>query len=368
MIKNKFILSVLLFFSISALAQEKLLKQTSFCDNWYIQPQVGGRYTISSGEFGKLITPVGGIAVGKDFCPAVGTRISLLGAGNKDWGTFEHNYYKWSSLEAYFDVLFNFHNLFGHYQENRMFNLKGIMGLGYGHGFRNEPIANFKTNNAIGRIGLLFDFALNSAWSLNLEGTVSATTDAFDSKLSVGEKTAKYDAWVNVMLGASYRLKNRDGSRGFKLVDAADTELVKALNEKINEQQAVIASYKPCPEAMPCPEVEPEKKKLALDAVVVFGLGKTSIASNQQATVYNVAEFMKQNPDARITITGYADAGTGTPAINQKLSEQRAKAVAEELVANYGIDADRIVLSGKGSAVQPYRENEWNRAVIMLAE
>ena len=118
----------------------------------------------------------------------------------------------------------------------------------------------------------------------------------------------------------------------------------------------------------PCPEIEPVKKKVALDAVIVFGLGKTSIAPNQRATVFNVAEFMKENPDAKITIIGYADAGTGTSAINQKLSEQRAKVVADELVANYGIDAGRIVLSGKGSTVQPYRENEWNRAVIMLAE
>ena len=241
--RKQLLITLLFVFSLCSFSQEKLLNQTSFCDNWYIQPQMGGRYTISSGEFGKLITPVGGVAIGKDFCPAVGTRISLLGSGNKDWGTFEHEYYRWSSLEAYFDVLFNFQNIFGHYREDRVFNLKGIMGLGYGHGFRNEPIADFKTNNAIGRVGLLFDFALNRAWSLNLEGTISATTDAFDSKISVGEKTAKYDAWVNVMLGASYRFKNRDGGRGFKLVDAADTELIKALNDKINEQQAVIASY-----------------------------------------------------------------------------------------------------------------------------
>lgn len=365
--KSRFVLIVFLLFPVFASAQEKALKQTGFWDNWYVQPQIGGRYTISSGEFGKLITPMGGVALGKDFCPAIGTRVSLFGAGNKDWGTFEHDYYKWNSLEAYFDVLFNFQNIFGHYREDRMFNLKGIMGLGYAHGFRNEPIADFKTNNAVGRIGLLFDFALNKAWSLNLEGTVNATTDAFDSKISVGEKTAKYDAWVNVMLGVSYRFKHH-GNRGFQLVDVADADLIKSLNQKINEQQAIIDAHRPCPEATPCPEAEPVKKELALDAVVMFGLGKSAVAANQQVTVFNIAKFMKENPDTKIEITGYADADTGTSTINQRLSEQRAKAVADELIHKYGIDSGRIAFSGKGSAVQPYHENAWNRVVIMLAK
>lgn len=33
---------------------------------------------------------------------------------------------------------------------------------------------------------------------------------------------------------------------------------------------------------------------------------------------------MKENPDAKITLTGYADKGTGSDAINDKVAARRA--------------------------------------------
>lgn len=363
---------MLFFIPVLSPGQEKALKQYGFRDNWNIQAQFGGRYMISSGEFGELLTPTIALTIGKEFCPAIGTRIALVGASNRDWGTFENDYYKWNSLEAYLDVLFNFNKLFCRYKEDRLFAVTGIMGLGYGHGFKNEPIADFETNNAIGRVGLQVRFRLNKSLNLNLEGTINATTDAFDSKISVGEKTSKYDAWVNAMLGISYRFRNHDGSRKFALVNTADAAEIKLLNDKINEQQTIIASHKPCPEAKPEPEIlqpaPPAKETILLDAVVIFGLGKSDITPNQETTIYNVARFMKENPDLKIGITGYADAQTGNTEINQLLSEKRVATIARELIHKYGIAAERIRVDSKGSSIQPYRENSWNRVVIMVTE
>lgn len=80
--------------------------------------------------------------------------------------------------------------------------------------------------------------------------------------------------------------------------------------------------------------------------------------------VYNIAEYMKANPDARIVVRGYADKDTGTSAYNMKLSERRAQAVADILTGDYGISADRLILEAAGSDVQPYSTNDWNRIVI----
>ena len=50
-----------------------------------------------------------------------------------------------------------------------------------------------------------------------------------------------------------------------------------------------------------------------------------------------------------------------------KLSEKRAKAVAKELQAKYGIPSDQITVEWKGCEEQPYSINNWNRVVIMTS-
>ena len=50
------------------------------------------------------------------------------------------------------------------------------------------------------------------------------------------------------------------------------------------------------------------------------------------------------------------------------LSERRAKAVANALINEYGIDSSRVSVDWKGDTEQPYAENDWNRVAIFFAE
>ena len=70
---------------------------------------------------------------------------------------------------------------------------------------------------------------------------------------------------------------------------------------------------------------------------------------------------------ATVTVTGYADRGTGTAAFNDRIAARRADVVEAELV-NRGIARDRIVKSSKGSRVQPFNDNDMNRVTICIAE
>ena len=79
-----------------------------------------------------------------------------------------------------------------------------------------------------------------------------------------------------------------------------------------------------------------------------------------------VAEFMKRNPEAKVSITGYADKGTGNARINKKYSQERANKFKDELVKNYGINASRIITDAKGDTVQPFADNDKNRCVIII--
>ena len=78
----------------------------------------------------------------------------------------------------------------------------------------------------------------------------------------------------------------------------------------------------------------------------------------------NIADWMKQHPEAKVVLTGYADAGTGTKAINRAISEKRANSISEILTGQYGIAKERISIDFKGDSEQPFKENDKNRVVI----
>ena len=50
------------------------------------------------------------------------------------------------------------------------------------------------------------------------------------------------------------------------------------------------------------------------------------------ANVRNIADHVKDNAIKKLVVTGYADAKTGTPEYNQKLSEKRAESVKRALI------------------------------------
>ena len=120
---------------------------------------------------------------------------------------------------------------------------------------------------------------------------------------------------------------------------------------------------------LPCPEVVEQQtvvvqENAPLLATVRFTINSAKISREEMVNVYNMAEYLKANPDQNIVIVGYADKDTGTSAYNMSLSKRRAEAVRDALVNKYGINPDRLSISAEGSNVQPYDVNNWNRIVI----
>jgi outer membrane protein OmpA-like peptidoglycan-associated protein len=149
------------------------------------------------------------------------------------------------------------------------------------------------------------------------------------------------------------------------------------LNDQVNELRGKLSRTKnelaaakaqlPCPDPAPITEMsELTVSQSALPVTTVrFTLNSDKITNEQKVNVYNMAQWLESNPDATITICGYADDQTGSPEYNMDLSERRAKAVYDMLVNEYGINAERLSTQAFGSNVQPYDTNNWNRIVIM---
>jgi lipid-binding SYLF domain-containing protein len=88
---------------------------------------------------------------------------------------------------------------------------------------------------------------------------------------------------------------------------------------------------------------------------VHFATGKADITPDSEAALANTAQAMKDNPDWKIQVEGFTDS-TGDEAANLKLSEDRAKAVANWL-ADHGVDRSRLTTKGYGEN-KPVASNE----------
>lgn len=82
---------------------------------------------------------------------------------------------------------------------------------------------------------------------------------------------------------------------------------------------------------------------------VNFEKSKTILVKGAETKLDEVAEYLKQNLKAQIEIAGHTDNEGSDQRLNQRLSEFRAKVIANYLF-NKGISPDRIITIGKGSS------------------
>jgi outer membrane protein OmpA-like peptidoglycan-associated protein len=88
---------------------------------------------------------------------------------------------------------------------------------------------------------------------------------------------------------------------------------------------------------------------------IFFATGKADLSNESLMELERMEELLNENQKVRVEISGHTD-NTGSVATNKKLSEARAKAVADYLVSK-GIDAGRLVYVGYGSDM-PVGSNE----------
>jgi outer membrane protein OmpA-like peptidoglycan-associated protein len=87
---------------------------------------------------------------------------------------------------------------------------------------------------------------------------------------------------------------------------------------------------------------------------IFFESNKYELKSESEAELNEVVQLMRENPTLRIQISGHTD-NSGKATDNQGLSENRAKAVTNYLVAK-GVPATRLIYKGYGDT-QPIAEN-----------
>jgi outer membrane protein OmpA-like peptidoglycan-associated protein len=86
----------------------------------------------------------------------------------------------------------------------------------------------------------------------------------------------------------------------------------------------------------------------------VFDAGKASLQPSAMTAIDRLAQLLSVYPERSVRIEGHTDS-VGDDATNQQLSERRALAVRDALLAR-GVDASRIEAAGYG-ATRPIADN-----------
>ena len=89
-----------------------------------------------------------------------------------------------------------------------------------------------------------------------------------------------------------------------------------------------------------------------------FASGSAALPARELPTLERVAQLLAERPDLKARVEGHTDS-SGSPQLNQRLSEQRAEAVMRALVAR-GIDAERVSSLGLGPD-RPIADNTTDR-------
>ncbi|MFP5471706.1 MAG: OmpA family protein [Bacteroidia bacterium] len=95
---------------------------------------------------------------------------------------------------------------------------------------------------------------------------------------------------------------------------------------------------------------------------IFYDLDKATLRPESKAELERLNRLMIENPTLKIELSGHTDS-RGSDAYNQKLSENRARAVVDYLI-NLGISKDRLVFVGYGEQKPILTDDEINKLKI----
>lgn len=351
---------------------------SSWRDNWFIQLGAGvsvpftENWMTDGRDDHRHMTAVYNLGVGHWFSPYLGFRFSGY------YGKLHYNYQNMCSAQMAnlnFDIMWDMTSSVCGVNPDRVFSFIPFFGVGgtYTWDFKGYPPTiptdkgkHLKTKEWTLPVSAGFQIRLRMCKYVDFFAELRASFygDNFNNIVN----SDPIECNITAIGGLSFTI----GGRKFTRYNPCDyLGYVNQLNGQVNDLRAQLAAANAALlEAQNQPVQQIVEQPAApvatpLLTTVRFKINSAKITDEEAVNVYNIAQWMKANPDAKVVIDGYADKDTGTAEYNMELSQRRAQAVMDALTGEYGISADRLAMKAYGSDTQPYETNNWNRIVII---
>ena len=343
----------------------------------FITVQGGAQSTFTNEKFTKLITPQAALSFGRYFNSKVGVRLHVQGWEVKGAlpytsATNDLKYstrtgspeYKFKALTGDLVLLLNMSNIIAPHRTCGFFDWVLLAGFGVNYTWDFDEYKNMnrqfyyvqnpepcgtKHSTFNTRVGTQFNFNVSRNFAIGIEIDGNCKNDEFNLKRNYNP-----DFQVSAFLGLTYKFGMKK-----KVVPVIPVE------EEVVEQPAPIPVVKEESKPVVKEEPKPVVKEEPLKETFFYNIRLSD--PDPETTLNKIVAWCNKYPSKGITIKGYADKGTGTPAINVKYAKQRAEKVAKALQEK-GIAASRMDVSSYGDTVQPFSENDRNRCVIVVGE
>lgn len=378
--KKSILLVAAAFGVFAAQAQEttQAIATPKLTDNIQVGIDGGALAPLKGGDFFKDIRGGFGIHVDKMITPTFGMGIE--GYATINTSSWEYNYggHSQTAIDNSYVGLYgrvNLFNLFGGYKcEARKFDIDLIAGAGWGCYYNSIKAADFHNYSYFAtKAGLSFNYNINKNLTVSLKPSVVYNMSNADTKYH----SAAYDARLasfNLFASVAYNI-----NPGFNCVRPYDQAEVDALNAQINDLRSqldgcVAASnaWQAKANGLAAELAACEARKAVVKEVVsntinsvryvFYRVGSSKIQADQQPNIEMIAKYLKNHPDAKLIVKGYASP-EGSAELNAKLAAARAEAVKTALVKKYKVAADRITAQGEGVG-NMFEEDSWNRVAV----
>ena len=392
------VVALLMLGSVAFAQQSKSDEKVEFRPHWGLKVQGGASYTMGEADFGRLISPAAQLSATYDFHHAMGIRFGFSGWQGKGTVVVTDEIYKFHFAQLNADYVLDLANLFGGFKHDRIWTPYVFAGIGAAYGFDNmmagEYIPRYRTVLSkywtmapffVVRAGAGIDFWVSDNVALGIEANTNAYGEKFNSKGSYkadGTPKNNPDFQFSTLLGVKVRFggntRPSQANAAKEAARLAAEAAAKAEAERLAAEKAEaerIAAEKAAAEAAARAEAERiAAEKAAAEAArekvrqeqtinVFFTIGSHAIRATEDAKLVKLADFLKANEDYAVDLVGYSDKATGSASRNMYVSKMRAEAVKARLIA-LGVPAERVNATYVGDTVQPFAENDMNRAII----
>ena len=374
--------------TVSTVSSEKYGVITNkFFDNWFLGVGAGAQIYFgdhnSEMEFKDRLSPIYSVQLGKWFTPTFGARANfstgkikgvtqsgpyiIPNSPYKDkggWGYWlSDEEFKYQHYNA--DLLVNLTNLFGGYSEKRFYNLNFHGGLGW---MINTSAKPKHVRDVSANVGFENTFRLSKHFDLAVDFNGTMVDDNFDGDLGARRQEGIVSGIVSLKYKFNKATWDKETVTTINVYDETELNSLRSrLNTLANDNESLKKQLSESSNSS-ITDIKVEKNYLAAPILVTFPINKSVVSNEARVNLGYFAKIIKEGKSNVVyNISGYADKGTGSVKTNERLSRERAEAIYNVLVREFGVSSSQLTITNHGGVENMYYDDpRLSRAVIVM--